>query len=71
MSAIRGNGINDIYSVGAFGETLHYNGVRWKSFIDETGFDGGYGDIAVKNNVIVAVGYEGQLAKVMIGKKNN
>jgi hypothetical protein len=71
MSAIRGNGINDIYSVGAFGETLHYNGVRWESFIDETGFDGSYGDIAVKNNVIVAVGSEGQLAKVMIGKKNN
>jgi len=70
-TGVRGNGLHDIFISGAFGEILHFNGVSWKSFIDETGFDGAYGEIAVKNNVVVAVGGEGQLAKILIGKRTN
>ncbi len=67
-SGIRGNGINDVFVAGAFGEFLHFNGVSWKSFINETGwFSGSYGGIAVKNNLVVTVGYEGAQAKILIG----
>ncbi|NLT52698.1 MAG: glucosyl transferase [Ignavibacteria bacterium] len=69
-TSIRGNGLNDIFCVGAFGEILHYNGIRWKSFMDETGwFDGAYNNVDVKGNIIVATGGEGQQAKILIGKR--
>ena len=67
---IKANGLNDIFTAGAYGEVLHFNGVRWKSFINETGLSsGGYSRIAVKGNVLVAVGSEGQQAKILMGKR--
>lgn len=69
-SGIRGNSLNDVFVAGAFGEFLHYNGVTWKSYINETGwFSGSYGSVAVKNNLIATVGYEGAQAKIMIGHR--
>jgi len=69
---IRGNGLNDVFAVGAFGETLHYNGVSWKSYIEETGLNsGGYFSVCVKNNTMVAVGFTYQSAVVTIGKRTN
>ncbi len=71
-SGIRGNGLNDIFVSGAFGEFLHFNGVRWQSFINELGkFNGSYGGVAVKNNIVLTVGYEGQQAKILMGKRTN
>ncbi|GIK20749.1 MAG: hypothetical protein BroJett005_01630 [Ignavibacteriota bacterium] len=71
-SGIRGNSINDVFVSGAFGEFLHFNGVTWKSYINETGwFSGSYGAVAVKNNLVVTVGYEGAQAKIMVGKRTN
>ena len=67
-TGIGGNDLNDVFISGAFGEFLHFNGVAWKSYINETGkFSGSYGGIAVKNNLVVTVGYEGALAKILIG----
>jgi hypothetical protein len=54
---IRGNGVNDIVVVGAYGELLHYNGSTWHSFQSATGLDNGaYTSVAVKNNLVIAVG---------------
>jgi len=37
VNKIRANDINDVFVVGAFGEVLHFNGVRWKSYLSELG----------------------------------
>ncbi len=71
-TGIRGNGLNDIFVAGAFGEFLHYNGVSWKSYINELGeFNGSYGGVSVKNNLVITVGYEGPQAKILMGKRVN
>jgi hypothetical protein len=69
INCIRGNDVNDIVAVGAFGEVLHYNGKRWKSFKTETGLNGTYHSVAIKGNLIVAVGFEGQQAVILVGKR--
>ncbi|NPV11234.1 MAG: glucosyl transferase [Ignavibacteria bacterium] len=71
-TCIRGNGLNDVFIVGAFGELLHFNGFRWKSFIDQLGwFNGSYTSVAVNDNLVCVVGGNMQKAKVLIGKKFN
>jgi hypothetical protein len=67
---VRGNGINDVFVVGAFGELLHWNGVRGKSFIDQTGLpNGSYASIAVKGDLVVAVGGNGTQGAITVGKR--
>jgi len=67
---IRGNSLNDIFVAFTFGEFLHFNGVTWKSYINETGwFSGSFGAVAVKNNLVVTLGYEGAQAKIMMGNR--
>ena len=69
-SAVRGNGINDVFVVGAAGEFLHWNGVRGISFIDQTGLpNGSYGSVAVKGNLVIAVGYNSPQAVITMGRK--
>ncbi|MGD0037257.1 MAG: hypothetical protein ABSC53_08200 [Bacteroidota bacterium] len=55
---VRGNGTNDVFVVGGYGEFLHWNGIRWKTFIHQTGLadDGTYFSISVNRNLVVAVG---------------
>ncbi len=70
ISSIRGNGLNDIYAVGSFGEVLHYNGKRWMSYINETGLDNGsYGGLAVKGNLVVATGANNSQAVILMGRR--
>jgi hypothetical protein len=67
---IRANDINDVFVAGAFGELLHFNGVRWKSYLNETGlFSGAYLSADIKNNIQVAVGYEAAQAKIIVGNR--
>ncbi|QOJ30336.1 MAG: glucosyl transferase [Ignavibacteriales bacterium] len=48
-TAVRANGLNDIFVVGAFGLILHYNGSTWHSYLPETYLNNGaYGRVAVK-----------------------
>ncbi len=61
--------INDVFIVGAFGEFLHFNGFTWKSYINETGFNGTLLSLDVNNNLVIAVGYEAAQAKILIGHK--
>jgi hypothetical protein len=56
-TSIRGNDINDIIVVGAFGDFVHFNGVNWKNDYEEPLLaNGSYTKVAIKNNLIVAVG---------------
>lgn len=68
LDAIDANGLNDIVTVGAFGEFLHFNGVRWTSF--QPFFDGILlRDVAIHGVVTVAVGFEGRQAFITMGKR--
>ena len=70
VNKIRANDINDVFVVGAFGEVLHFNGVRWKSYLSELGvMSGSYLSVNIKNNLFVATGYEATQAKIMIGRR--
>ena len=55
-TSIRGNGINDIVGGGAFGDFLHFNGVSWKQYKEAYLYNGAYTKVAVKDNLVVAVG---------------
>ena len=69
---IRGNNLNDVFAVGAFGETVHYNGISWESYIGVTGLNsGGYFSVFMKNNTVAAVGFEYQSAVAIIGRRIN
>ena len=67
---VRGNGTNDVFVVGAYGEFLHWNGASWKSFIAQTGLANGcYGSVAVSGNLVVAVGQNGTQAVITVGRR--
>ena len=71
---VRGNATNDVFLVGAYGEIVHFNGATWRSYRNVTGIDGALGGLAVKGNLVMAVGTEetssGPRAVVAIGKRN-
>ena len=68
---IRGNGYNDVVAVGSFGKIYHYNGISWKlrrigeninNLID-------FSSVAIKNNIICAVGKTKNFATIVIGRR--
>jgi hypothetical protein len=67
-TAIRGNDINDVIAVGAFGDLLHFNGIRWKNDYAEPllGY-GTYGSVEIKNNLLIAVGDNYDQAVILFG----
>jgi hypothetical protein len=67
--SITGSEVNDLFAVGAYGEVLHYNGLTWKSFMNETGVDGGLYSVRIKNNLIVAVGEGSTKGIILIGQR--
>ena len=70
INKIRGNDINDVVAVGAFGEVLHYNGVNWKSYRNTTKInDGAYYSVETGNNLVAAVGQDNPAAVLIIGKR--
>jgi hypothetical protein len=67
---VRGNEINDVLVCGAYGELLHFNGLTWKSYRTEVGLsNGAYSTIAVKNNLVIAVGEDNSHAALAIGRR--
>ena len=69
IEKIRGNNINDIFAVGGVGEILHYNGISWKSYFNTTKLsNGNYYSIAVKDNLVLAVGEDNPKAVLIIWK---
>jgi len=69
-SSIRGNKINDVVIVGAYGECMHWNGIGWRSYQNVTGLgNGSYASIAIKNNLLIAVGENNARAITLIGRR--
>jgi hypothetical protein len=68
ISDIRGNNYNDIIASGSFGELVHFNGIIWKSYINETYMNGAWGG-TIKENIICCVGLKNNKAIVTIGKR--
>ncbi len=70
LYAIRGQDSNDLFACGAFGEMIHYNGSTWRSFIEETGIsNGAFNNIAFKQDLVIAVGYDSPKAVNNYGEK--
>lgn len=68
MSCIRGNSLNDIIVVGAYGEFLHYNGSNWESLKEQTSITNGtYYRVAIKGNIVIAVGQDQNQGIILIG----
>jgi WD40 repeat protein len=69
-NSIDGNDVNDIVVCGAYGELLHYNGSTWKSYQKELEMQAGsYRTIKIKDNLLVAVGYDSPNAVITIGRR--
>jgi hypothetical protein len=69
---VAGNDRNDLIAVGGYGEVVHFNGIRWKSYYSETQIAGGnYYSVAMRGNLIIAVGETATEAKIAIGRRTN
>jgi hypothetical protein len=66
--SIRGVDLNDVATVGGYGEVLHFNGAKWNSFHDQTGIDGNYNAVALKGDILIAVGVLNPPAIVAVGQ---
>ena len=66
---VRGNHQNDVFVAGEFGLIAHYNGVDWKIYDDPKLPKSKYRGLAVKDNIVAAVGDNGYQAFVCIGKR--
>lgn len=53
---IRGTASNDVIAVGDFGYVVHYNGSTWHSYPEVMLSDGQYNSVAMKGNLVIAVG---------------
>ncbi|QOJ27373.1 MAG: hypothetical protein HRU80_00250 [Ignavibacteriales bacterium] len=61
---------NDVVVSGSFTEIVHFNGLKWKNFIDEMGFqNGSFYKCKIYKNTIVAVGYNNRKAYIAIGRR--
>ena len=66
---VRGNAPNDVFIVGAFGLCAHFNGSTWKVYNELYNQDESLYGLAVKGNLMVAVGQLGNRALIIIGKR--
>lgn len=66
---VRGNHQNDIFVVGDFGFCAHYNGKSWRVYDSLRLPNGNYEGLAVKDDLVVAVGWNGDKAVVLQGKR--
>jgi len=69
MFKVRGNDLNDVYTVGGYGYLAHFNGKTWYEL--PTSFDGNFVSVAVKDNMVVAVGSTSRTARVVIITSND
>jgi hypothetical protein len=70
LYSVDGQALNDITVSGSFGELQHYNGNNWRSYRDLIGLSNGeYYCVKIKNNMIIAAGYNNSKAVIAIGKR--
>ncbi len=67
-SDVSGNDTNDVVVVGAFGDLLHYNASTWKQY-PELRINGSFYSVSFVGNTVVAVGYTGNRAIAVIGRR--
>jgi hypothetical protein len=65
---IRGDGTNNIFDCGDYGLFAHFNGSTWRTY-DELYIQGIYFSVAVKNNMVITVGLEGNRAIIVKGTR--
>ncbi|MDD5764969.1 MAG: hypothetical protein PHW79_01775 [Candidatus Marinimicrobia bacterium] len=70
FQSVSGNGPNDIFLAGHFGTIIHYNGKTWKYYNTLNNTNVLLGAVAVKDDVIIAVGDYGQQANIYHGVRN-
>ncbi|HSW53547.1 MAG TPA: hypothetical protein VLH59_00540 [Ignavibacteriaceae bacterium] len=69
---IRGNEINDVVGIGAFGDFVHFNGTGWKVNYQDSKLNyGSYLSLDIKENIVAAVGLEYNQAVILIASKIN
>jgi len=66
---VRGSDLNNLFVCGDFGFFVHFNGSVWKTF-SELYIQGIYYAVAVKNNAVISVGFEGSKAIIVKGIRN-
>ena len=58
--AIRGQGLNDIVIAGDYRIIFHFNGLTWQNYTMQVPLsNGSFNAVAIKNNLIIAVGDNG------------
>ena len=67
--SIRGNGWNDVFIVGDFGLVSHFNGSGWKTYGELTMPTGLLLRVAVRGNLIIAVGFVDNKAVAILGRR--
>jgi hypothetical protein len=67
--AIRGDALNNIFVCGDDGNVWHYNGFAWHSSPPQVSISGLYYSVAVKGNLVIAVGELNPPAIVAIGRR--
>jgi hypothetical protein len=68
-NAIRGNDLNDVFVVGAFGDVLHYNGSSWMIYPELRMNSGSLYSVSVKDDIVAAAGTVDNTATVIRGKR--
>lgn len=70
IKKIRGNGINDIFLCGSYGEVIHYNGISWYSYLgkDLPELNGNLLSVSYKNRNVCIVGTDGRVGIIYLGK---
>ncbi|HSD62327.1 MAG TPA: hypothetical protein VLB50_00960, partial [Ignavibacteriaceae bacterium] len=68
---IRGNYLNDIFVCGNYGFLAHFNGMNWKVYDEFLQMNTSvFRSIALNNNIVAAVGFNGESALIIIGISN-
>jgi hypothetical protein len=72
MNAVRGNGLNDITVADVFGHVFHFNGLTWEMFSPLAGSpDAGYVALAIRDDMIIAVGEGSGKGIITIGRRGH
>jgi len=66
---VRGQELNDIWTVGGFGFAAHYNGANWRTFNEVSLTSGNYLGLVVNPNTVVMCGNDGNKAAISIGNR--
>ncbi|HZV12159.1 MAG TPA: hypothetical protein VFA55_03020 [Candidatus Kapabacteria bacterium] len=69
VNAMRGNALNDLVVVGDSGGISHWNGSSWHRFTELANPEDRLISVAMKGNLIIAVGSQYELGVVYVGRR--